>query len=251
MLATPDDPLALLVLALVGVVAGVINTLAGGGSLLTLPALVFLGLPAGVANGTNRISVLVQSLSATATFAREGERPFRQAGRLALPTLAGALAGAYLATRWPGDAFRPVLGGVLVVMGLLTALRPRLLEGREQVATTGPLHLLGLFLVGAYGGFAQAGVGFLLLFLLVGGLGHALARANALKVVLVALFTGLSLLVFGLSAQVAWLPGVALAVGAGLGGIAGARLAMKVQARWLRYPVALFALASGISLLLR
>lgn len=246
----PTEPTALLLLGFAGLVGGIVNTLAGGGSLLTLPALVYLGLPAGVANGTNRLSVLVQSLVATGTFAQGKERPFRELLRLAPPTLAGALLGATLATLFPGESFRPILGGVLMGMGLLAALRPKLLEAPEHPHPTGPLQLFGLFLVGTYGGFVQAGVGLLLLFVLVAGLGHPLARANAIKVALVAIFTAVSLLLFGLAGQVAWLPGAILAVGAALGGLIGARLALKVQARWLRFVVAAIALASGAHLLL-
>ena len=103
----------LLVLGLAGAVAGVINTIAGGGSLLALPVLVALGLPPGVANGTMRVGVAVQNVTSALTFHSRGVRQYGLVLRLVLPMVLGAAVGTVLATRLPDDALRVVFGAML------------------------------------------------------------------------------------------------------------------------------------------
>ena len=222
-----------------GVLAGFINTLAGGGSLLTLPALMLLGMPADVANGTNRIAVLLQSL--------EGMRGFHGHGKLALeaivpilaPTLAGSLVGALVASFLPTSLLEPVLLSTLMVMALIMVLRPGVVtpgpDEQPRTLREAPMGYPWLFAAGLYGGFIQAGVGFVLITALAGVLRYDLVRANALKLTCTAVFGAVSLLVFMTRDQVLWVPGLVLAAGTVLGVRLSVRMAVNVSQRVLRW----------------
>lgn len=243
-----EDPGALAVMALIGVVAGTINTIAGGGSLITLPALIFLGLPAGEANATNRVGVLLQSIAAVGSFARAGQVHVAPlAPRIASAGL-GALVGAVIATRIDASTFRHVIGALMIPLLLIILVRPaRWL--RPGPAAPLSAQILGFGLIGAYGGFLQAGVGF---FLLMGAsllAGEDLARGNVSKNLLVATFTVPALAFFVWSDLVAWAPALCLGLGSILGGVAGARLSMVFGPGFIRVVLAGVVLASSTRLL--
>ncbi len=187
------DLLFLAALAVVGCAAGFVNTVAGAGSLLSLRALMLFGISPSLANGTNRVPVLVQSITAAAAFAREGRVARALVVWSAAPACAGALAGSLAASFVPDRALKPLLIGVLLVVGVLglrKSTRPEhaLGDGAEHAAlrlsrVKRPAVQLLLFFAGLYGGFLQAGVGLLLLYALGQVAGLDLVRANALKVV--------------------------------------------------------------------
>ena len=217
----------------IGCVAAFVNTVAGGGSLLTLPALILLGIPPDIANGTNRLAVLVQSSTAGATFRRQGIDPwplFRQAW---FPFCLGAAAGAMLASFVDPQVFRRCLAVVLVAM--VFAGGTRLGSPLGQVSATGSWRrrvlLLGL---GLYTGFIQAGIGVWLLLVLPSVFGGSLRESNATKVALVGAATALALAVFAWRGQVDWYLGGVLSIGGVLGAWAGARWASHVSESALR-----------------
>jgi uncharacterized membrane protein YfcA len=166
----------------VGLIAGFINTLAGSGSLLTLPLLMFLGLPANVANGTNRIAILLQNVVGVSSFRQQKVLDFREGLKIGIPAVIGSLLGARIAVHLDDALMEKFIGGLLIGMFFLIILRPnRWLKGREGQSPVKPAwQFLIFFLIGIYGGFIQAGVGFFLLAGLVIGAGHELVRANAL-----------------------------------------------------------------------
>lgn len=231
--------LALMTLA--GLVAGFVNTLAGGGSLLTVPALMALGLPADIANASNRVAVLAQAATGTQRFHREGKLDTGAIRDVAAPTLLGAVLGALAASYFPLRLLKPVLlltmGGMAVVMVVRpTTIAP---EGATPKRAKGhPRALLGLFAAGLYGGFVQAGVGFVLLMVLAGTLHYDLVRANALKMLCVVGFGAASLAVFIARDQVAWAPAIVLAVATSLGSVLGVRYAIKTDPKLLKRVVA-------------
>ncbi|MEZ4454073.1 MAG: sulfite exporter TauE/SafE family protein [Nannocystaceae bacterium] len=240
----------LTLLLLVGIFAGVVNTLAGGGSFVVLPLLIALGLPPTVANGTSRVGVVVQGIASSWTFWRRGIREGAIILRLSLPMVVGAVVGAALATRLDDALLRPVIGVVLVGWAVILAVRPgRFLapppEPRPPTWITYALSLL----IGVYGGFLQAGVGFPLLALLVPGLGYDAVRANAIKVSVVLVFTVAALPLFAVAGQIAWREGLVLAAGTMTGGWLGAHLQMRVGAGLVRWAVLVMVLIGGITLL--
>lgn len=225
-------------LFVVGFVAAVINVLAGGGSFLTLPLLIFLGLPASVANGTNRVGVLAQNISAVAGFHRHNVLPVTWALSVSVPAVTGAALGVWAALIVPDVAFRRILSIVMLAMTLATVLskRPAADVRREPQSAWHWTMVAGFFVTGLYGGFLQAGVGFLALAMTTLA-GLDLVRGNAVKVFSVMLLTLLSLVVFAGTGHVDWPAGIALAGGNVLGGIIGVRVAVLKGQRWLEHAV--------------
>ena len=241
---------ALLIIA--GFVAGFVNTLAGSGSAVTLPALIFLGLPAGVANGTNRVAILLQNVAAVASFRRDRVLDTRGSLWLALPAVLGSLIGAQISLGLDEELLRRVVGAVMLVMLLVILLRPeRWLQGtlRQMNGRPALKHLLLFFAIGMYGGFIQVGVGIFLLVGLVLGLGYDLVRANAVKVAVVLALTLVALAVFVANARVVWREGIVLAIGSTAGAWVGARFAVEGGAVWVRRLLIAILLFSAAQLL--
>jgi uncharacterized membrane protein YfcA len=234
--------LAFLLLAAAGFVSSLINTLAGGGSFLTLPLLIFLGMPAAEANGTNRLGVVAQNLAAVWGFHDGGVLEWRAALRAAVPATAASVLGAWLALHVGERGFRRTLALVMLAITLWTLLEPLLARwwAASSVARTPrPGLALWLFVVaGFYGGFVQAGVGFLVLAATtVSGLD--LVRGNAVKVLVILLVTIAALVLFTWDGKVRWFEGLALAAGGVGGSLVGVRLAILKGDRWLRGVVTL------------
>lgn len=243
-----------LVLFGVGAVAGTLNVLAGGGSFLTLPAMIFLGLPATVANGTNRVAILVQNVGAVWGFHRYRVLNWGWLRLAALPALFGAALGTWAAVRIGDEAFQRVLAGIMVVVSLWMLWNPLGRDGNGDGATLGGegraarLGLAaGFFAVGVYGGFVQAGVGFLILAVASAG-GLDLVRGNALKVLLILAYTPLALGLFALAGKVEWLAGGALAAGNLVGGLLGVRITVLKGHAWVRRVVTAAIIVFAIAL---
>lgn len=243
------------VVVIAGVAAGFINTVAGGGSLLTLPALMLLGLPASVANGTNRLSVLTQSVSGALAFKRAGKLEHEALGPVVIPTVLGGACGAFVASRAPEQVLEPVLLGTMIGMAVVMVVRPKLVapdEGEGPVTwRERPLALVGMFGAGLYGGFVQAGVGFVLLGVLGGLFRYDVVRANALKLVCITFFGVVALAIFAHAGQVDWIPAAVLAVATVAGSQLGVRFAVKTSPRVLRGIVLVTVVASVIAILVR
>jgi uncharacterized membrane protein YfcA len=242
---SPEE--AVLLLA-VGLVSGFINTLAGGGSMLTLPALMMTGMPADLANGTNRVAVLAQSIT--------GAKGFDQAGKLdrgalvgiIVPTVLGAGLGAAMASVLPNTWLKPILLTVMaiVALSLLVPSGTKPIEG-DKLPAGGVIAWLALFGAGLYGGFIQAGVGFILVAIVSGVLHYDLLRSNALKLVCTSIFSGVALIIFALQGQVLWLTGIVLALGSVLGALASVRFAINVDESVLRSILVIMVLTSCIA----
>lgn len=244
----------LAVLAAAGVLATIVNVIAGGGGMIVLPALMALGLPADVANGTYRLGVVTQSIAGTAAFKREGKLETGSVVPILIPTTVGAAAGALLATWVPREQLKPIMLVTMIVMAALIVFRKQTLippEGPSLTPTEAPRSYVGLFLAGVYGGFIQAGVGFLLLGVLVGTLRHDLIRANALKLVVTLAFGMVALGIFAWAGLVSWTPAVVLAAASIVGARLGVRLILKVPADGLRWFVFACVVATCIVAWLR
>jgi len=239
-------------LLLVGIIAGILNVLAGGGSLLTLPLLIFMGLPSAFANGTNRVAIFAQNIFAITSFKKRGVFPVRLALLCTLPALAGSWFGASLAVTMDDQLFKRVLALVMIGVMIFTALDPMKKVRLAERAVT-PLRaaaiLVSFFGVGIYGGFVQAGVGFIIITaLLIHGLD--LVRINAVKVIVVFFYTFIALGVFIAHGQVDWPLGIALAFGNSLGGWIGPKLAVDKGHDWIKRVVTATVLVFALKLLL-
>jgi uncharacterized protein len=259
----------------VGFVAGFVNTMAGGGSLLTLPLLIFLGLPSAVANGTNRVAVVMQSGLAVLGFRSKGVSDLKLSLQFAIPVVLGSLLGARLAIDIPDLVFQRVLAAVMVLVLALILWDParrlakpavagKLLPGEAgATGTTNPaeaaslptpplwrrlLAIALLFVAGVYGGFIQAGLGFVLIAILMGITGLNLVRVNAHKVFVVAISTAFSLAVFVLEGKVDWILGLTLSLGNGSGGWVAGRLAASKGERVIRPVLVIAVLVMAVRL---
>lgn len=243
-------PLVLdLLLLLGGAVAGFVNTVAGGGSALTVPLLMLGGLDASVANGTNRLAVTVQTATASATFHRQAVRPWGAVLRATAWAMPGAIIGALIAVRVPADALEILFGLLFIALAVLLVARPGwLVPEPDPDAVSGwpsPGGGLALFAVGLYGGLLQAGVGIPLLVVLVRAMKLDLVRASAAKAALVLLYTALILVIFGAAGQIEWRAGLVLAAGGLLGSVFGAHAAVKRGAGFIRKMLFVALLLAG------
>ena len=229
-----------MILALIGtgLAAGFINTTAGGGSMLTLPLLMFLGLPANVANGTNRIAILLQNLVGANTFRQKKVLDLKMDFKLAVPAVVGSIIGALFAVEIDPQILKKIIAGLMVVMFFIIVLKPEIWV-KDQVGnvTAKPtvLQYIIFFFIGFYGGFIQLGVGFFLLAGLVLGCGQDLVKANAVKVLIILLYTIFSLAIYIFNKQVDITAGLILAVGNMVGAWLGANFAVKGGAKYIRY----------------
>lgn len=238
------------VLIATGVVAGFINVMAGGGSLLTVPVMIFLGVPGPAANGSNRVAILAQNLSAIRTFRRGGRSHFRLGLTLALCATPGAILGAWFGTQLSGAIFNQVLAGVMIAMMVLIyggGAHPgeaMVAERYRQAAG----HVL-MFFAGLWGGFIQIGMGFILMPILNRVMGLDLVTTNILKVTIVAVYTAAALLVYATTSNVLWLVGGVLAIGNAIGGHLGARVTLAKGDVWIRRLLLIAITAMVIKLL--
>jgi len=236
-----------LVLILAGAAAGFINALAGGGSAITIPILTeMIGI--NTANGTNRVAIFLANLTAIAGYQKGGAVPWRRLSVLIPPIVIGAVAGAWLSTVTPPDVLRRVFAAVLLLVAASVVLRPsRWLDEREAVLHE-PWRSIVFLGIGFYGGFVQAGVGFVLLAGLVIGAGMNLVNGNAAKVVLVAAYTPIAILLFVRASQVDLAVGGVLAAGQMSGAWAGSRLAVLKGASWIRWVLVVAAVIAAARL---
>lgn len=225
------------ILVLAGILTGFINTLAGSGSLITLPLLMFMGLPANVANGTNRIGIFLQSAVGAASFRHSRVFEYREGLWLSLPATIGSLIGAIAAVNLNTRIMEAIIGGLLLFMFFIVLYKPEkwitekagTIDGRPKI-----WQLVIFFFIGLYGGFIQAGVGFILLAGLVFGAGVNLTKANALKVFIVFVYTSVAIVVFVLNKQVNYLAGFVLASGSMIGAYIATKFALKSGPRIVR-----------------
>jgi len=236
----------------VGIAGGFVNVVAGGGSLLTVPVMVFLGLPGPVANGTNRIGILAQSIVSIVTFARRGFRDFQLSLSLSACAIPGAVAGALLGVHldgvWFNRAIALIMVGVLLVMHFDkgAAQRSADYQPTRRHLVHGHLLMLG---AGFWGGFIQLGVGFILMPILNRVMGLDLVRTNMHKVFIVATYTVVALLIFASQIELLWLVGIALAAGNAIGGYLGAHFTISKGERMIRLVLNLVLVAFIIKLL--
>jgi uncharacterized membrane protein YfcA len=229
--------LLLIAVPITGFAAGFINTLAGSGSLLTLPVLILLGLPANVANGTNRVGVLLQNVVAVATFRRHGVLETKGLWRLVVPSVVGSVLGAVLAVDLDEALLRRVIAVLMLAMLGVMLLKPErwLREQARERSAPAWVEIPLFFALGVYGGFIQAGIGIFLTAALVLAAGLNLVAANAVKNLIVLIVTAVALPVFILNDQVRWALGLLLAAGQAAGAWCAVRTAVKRGAGFVRW----------------
>src|SRR6056300_1328924 len=238
-------------LVIIGFFAGVINTLAGGGSLFTLPALIFLGLPPQIANGTNRIAIVVQSLSGTLGYRSKGISNFPFTIYLGISACFGAYLGAQIAIDLDGSIFNTILAVIMIVVGVLILFRQKNIHLDLPERVTGKYlvwSILGFFVIGIYGGFINAGIGIVIMLFLNRFNQMNLVKTNATKVAVVLIYSSVALIIFALNDAIDWKMGAFMALGTALGAWLASRWSVKKGDRVIRYAMLFTLLIMAVKL---
>jgi uncharacterized protein len=237
---------------LVGFISGFINTLAGSGSLISLPMLIFMGLPVNIANGTNRIAILLQSIIGVGSFKQKKVFEWRDGLWLTIPSIIGAFLGSMMAVNLDAKLMDRIIGVLLIFMFFVILFKPESWINKNAGSIKAKPTILNFIIflaIGFYGGFIQAGVGFFLLAGLVLGAGFDLLRANAIKVLIVLAYTIVALGVFIFNKQVDYKLGLILGFGSMFGAWLATHVAVKKGASFIRWFLLVTVLAFAVKLL--
>ncbi|MDG1930598.1 MAG: sulfite exporter TauE/SafE family protein [Flavobacteriaceae bacterium] len=246
-----DFPFDILILVGAGLFAGFVNTMAGGGSLLTLPLLIFLGLPPATANGTNRIAIMVSTSSATLGFRSKNINTFPLSIYLGIAAFFGALIGSRIAVEIDGLLFNKILAIIMIVVVVLMVFKPSYKADLLQARTTGKTlmwSMVAFFFIGIYGGFINAGIGFIIMLFLNYVNKLDLVRVNATKVTLVLIYTTAALATFIFSGHINLKYGIALAVGNAAGAFFASRYAVKIGEGVIKTVMMVMVVAMSVKL---
>lgn len=240
----------LLFLFIIGIISGIINVMAGGGSLLTLPFLIFMGFDGSVANGTNRIAIFMQSFFSVLSFRNENHSYFKESFKISLLTLPGAIFGAFFAVKITNDSFNVVLALVMAFV-LLQMFLPNS-KKNDGLNSNSILSSIAMFFIGFYGGFIQAGVGFLLMATIKYFYTNDLLKVNVHKVFATFIFTIPALIIFIISGNVNWIAGIILSLGSSLGAFIAVKLSIKKGEKLIKaflVPSVLFMIAKLLNII--
>ncbi|MBC7332806.1 MAG: sulfite exporter TauE/SafE family protein [Synergistetes bacterium] len=232
-----------------GVLAGFMNVFAGGGSFLTIPALYLTGLPVDVANATNRVAVLLQCLVSVAEFKRKGVLKFKEVLPFLGPALAGSVIGSFIMISIDRKTLQIVVALMIFAIGGLLAIKPDLGQVKRETSLPRWVGWLSLFLIGIYGGFLQAGVGFFLIFALVTLGGFDLLTTNAIKMTIVLSYTVISVALFWAHGIIELWPALVLSAGNMIGAYIGTHMAISKGNRFLRIALLVMIVISAIKML--
>src|SRR5262245_3716063 len=204
----------------VGFLAAFMNTVGGGGSLFSVPILTFLGLPITSANATSRVAILFQNIFAVGGFRSKGvELPWPYSLYLGLSSLGGGLIGAIFASRVADEVFNKIFVGVMILSVFLILFGPFKSKGAERLDFRSQvIGVIFFFFIGIYGGFVQAGIGFMVIAVLSLVNNLSLVKSNYVKVFAAIVYTGVSVAVFAYEGKIKWTVGLILAIGHALGG---------------------------------
>lgn len=235
---------------IVGFGAAFLNTVGGGGSLFSVPILTFIGLPITTANATSRVAILFQNIFAVGGFKSKGvELPWPYALYLGIASLGGGVLGSFLASTIPDHVFQKIFVAVMVLSVVLIIYDPFKSKGEENLSPKAQWMGAFLFLfIGVYGGFVQAGIGFLVIAVLSLVNNLNLVKSNYIKVFAAIVYTGVSVLVFAWQGKIHWHIGLILAVGHAWGGWFASRWSVKAGEVWIKRVMIVSVLAMAIKL---
>ncbi len=242
----------LLIILITGVAAGFINVNAGGGSFLTIPILIFTGLPAAVANGTNRIALTLASMISVYNFKKKGFFEWKLTLLLGIPMAAGAIIGAFISINLPDELYTTILAVVIIIVIAVIIINPQRFIKKDIVEKSLKNRVVGIiifFSLGIFAGVIQAGVGFLIITSLIFMTGYSLVKINSLKVMIAMIYMILSLAIFVFSGNVNWIYALALSIGNCTGAYFGTRFAVKHGDKWIRIIMAIAAFIMALKLL--
>lgn len=244
------DLISILLLLVGGVFCGAINVVGGGGSLLALPILLALGLPAQVANGTNRVAILFQDISSLVFFKKRGQLDIQEGWKLAIPTIFGAVLGTWVASVYLTEMIMNIsILALIVFMIMVLFFQPNKWTKKKNDSLNYKLNFIDIlvfFIVGVYGGFIQAGFTYLILAVLVLKVGNSMVKGDALKLFLNFLILPIALLIFAWHQQIDWLYGLVMGAGSALGGYWGVRFVTSWSPKLIRSILLILLILSAL-----
>ncbi len=235
---------------IVGFGAAFLNTVGGGGSLFSVPILTFMGLPITTANATSRVALLFQNIFAVGGFKSKGiELPWPYSLYLGLASLGGGLIGSLAASKVPDAVFTKIFVVVMILAVILIIYDPFKSKGQEKLDPRSQIiGSICFFFIGIYGGFIQAGIGFLVIAVLAVVNNLSLVKSNYVKVFAAIVYTGVSVMVFAWQGKVIWQIGLVLAIGHALGGWYASRWSVKAGEIWIKRVMVLSIIGMAIKL---
>ena len=242
----------LIIILITGVTAGFINVNAGGGSFLTIPILIFTGLPAAIANGTNRIALTLASMISVYNFKKKGFFEWKITILLGIPMAVGAIIGSLISINLPDEIYTTLLAIVIIIVIAVTIINPQRFIKKDIVEKSLKNRVVGIiifFILGIYAGVIQAGVGFLIITSLIFLTGYSLVKINSLKVMIAMIYMIISLAIFIFSGNVNWIYALVLSIGNCTGAYFGTRFAVKHGDKWIRIIMAIAAFIMALKLL--
>ena len=239
-----------LLITAVGFLAAFMNTVGGGGSLFSVPILTFLGLPITSANATSRVALLFQNIFAVGGFKSKGiELPWPYSLYLGLASLGGGVIGSVLASKVADEVFTKIFVGVMFLSVFLIIYDPFKSKGEELLSTRSQvIGSICFFFVGIYGGFVQAGIGFIVIAVLSLVNRFSLVKSNYVKVFAAIVYTGVSVVVFALEGKIIWVTGLVLSVGHAMGGWYASRWSVSAGEVWIKRVMVASIVAMAIKL---
>ncbi len=239
-----------LLVVIVGFGAAFLNTIGGGGSLFSVPILTFMGIPITMANATSRVALLFQNVFAVGGFKSKGlELPWPYSLYLGLASLGGGLMGSLVASKVPDAVFTKIFVVVMFLAVILILFDPFKSKGEEKLDTRSQvIGTICFFFIGIYGGFIQAGIGFLVIAVLSVVNNLSLVRSNYVKVFAAIVYTGVSVIVFALEGKVIWMTGLVLAIGHALGGWIASRWSVTAGEVWIKRVMIISIIGMAIKL---
>tara|TARA_B100002052_G_C15753499_1_gene538902 strand:+ start:163 stop:903 length:741 start_codon:yes stop_codon:yes gene_type:complete len=238
----------ILILLFCGLLSGAINTLAGGGSLITLPMMIFLGLPPTIANGTNRVQLIFQNIFAVYGFKTKGISNFKFSSYLSISALLGSIIGAYIAIDFNENDFKKLLSIIMILVMFSILLKNKRETIEINKIKNKWLSILIFFFIGIYGGFIHAGVGFLMILTLSKINYLKIAHSNSIKVFVALIFSTAAFLIFLYEGKVNWIYGINIGIGSALGGFFASRWSYNKSDKKFRYFLSLIILIMAIRL---
>lgn len=241
-----------------GIAAGFLNTVAGGGSLLTMPILIFMGLPSAVANGTNRIALTMQNIAAVVNFRKKGYFDYKFSLILGIPAILGSIIGSKIAVSMPDEYFNRMLSIVMIIVLILILFQPQKRIKKKQYEKQGEdsigikqiiAGMIIFFFVGFYGGVIQAGVGFIIILSLTLISDFTLVRINSIKMFVVGIYILASLIVFIIEKKINLGYGLMLGLGNSIGAYLGSNFSVNKGDKWIKIILSITVIAMSAKLL--
>ena len=233
----------------IGIITGIINIIAAGGSFLILPVLIFMGLSPNVANATNRLGIILQNLTGSFQFKKNNYFDKKKAISLTIPSILGAILGAFIAVDINETLMKNIISIVMLLTLVFLFVKPqKWIDNQGNNPKPYWIEFIAFFITGIYAGFIQAGAGFFLLTSLVLCSNFNLDKANAYKVLITLFSNILAIAIFSTHQMINWEVAIILGAGSIIGGFWGSKLSIKGGSKFIRLFICIMIILASLKL---